>query len=191
MTIDIDKYATHMLKMAINKLPELLLSDKWKSYYIDAEEPIVERMWNSFYADWRVCLHRIRPSNKAFYHPHRHPTAILICKGSYEMGVGYGEPDGTPPPIFGPIVLKAWDYYQMAHPHNWHYIKTLKGPSYSIMVTGEPYEKNRVINRPKPRELTEKEQKRILKFFTPEVLYKASSVVEKLDDSTTVNLGAN
>lgn len=166
--IIVNKIASAILAEAIKQLPHLIEQDGWSSYYIDAEEPIVERLWHPIegeWESWRVCLHRIQNSAHAFYHPHRHPSAILICKGSYEMGVGYGDPDGPPPPIFGPIMMRKGNAYQMTDPNNWHYIRTLVGPVYSIMVTGEPYQKDRVVNRPKPRPLTDEEANRIFDFF--------------------------
>lgn len=195
--INIDKKATKVLRIAVQELPALIKNGKnWASYYIDAEEPIVERLWHKLdytdeAGDWRVCLHHIQLSSEAFYHPHRHPTAILICNGCYEMGVGYGLPDGEPPPIFGPILLKKWDYYQMAHPNNWHYIKTLDGPCFSIMVTGEPYDKFRKITRPKPRVLNSDEVNRIFNFFTPDLIREAGEHLVYTVGDTKVNLGVN
>ena len=187
--IHIDKSGIKILAAAIEQLPQPT-STAWNSYYIDAEEPVVERLWHPIEYDdtqsWRVCLHRIQPSEQAFYHPHRHPSAVLLCQGSYEMGVGYGEPDGVPPPIFGPITLRQWDAYQMIHPWNWHYIRTIEGPSYSIMVTGEPHQKNRAMTRPKPRELKEIEIWRIFNFFTPAILEEARTRLRGLEPQTTV-----
>lgn len=197
--LNVDKTPLRALKTAVYQLPYLLENkSRWDSYYIDAEEPVVERIWHVFdfpgdpTQSWRVCLHRIQPANQAFYHPHRHPSAILVCKGSYEMGVGVGPADGmVPPPIFGPMILRQWDCYQMSRPHDWHYIKTLEAPSFSIMVTGEPYEKNRKIARPRPRPLSPDEHDRIRNFFDENMLRMAQLAVEHIDEDTKVNLGAN
>jgi hypothetical protein len=180
------------LALAIRELPSLLKKNSWSSYYIDVEEPVVERLWHVTTKPWRVCLHRIQPSSQAFYHPHRHPSAVLLCKGKYEMGVGHGNPDGEPPPIFGPLTVKEWDIYQMGDPNHWHYVKAIEGPSYSIMVTGEPFQRGRVVDRPKPRPLTDEEKQRIFDFFTPEIIEKAQECLKNFDlQTTTVNLGSN
>lgn len=107
------------------------------------------------------------------------------------MGVGYGNPDKEPPPIYGPILLKEWDSYQMADPNNWHYIKTIEGPSYSIMITGKPYQPDRIVQRPRPRQLTNEESERIFKFFDADIIQKATNALKDIVASTSVNLGAN
>ncbi len=194
MVISVDKKSIRVLSAAIGQLPDLF-GGGWGSYYIDAEEPVVERVWKQIeYEDtqaWRVCLHRIQPSTKSFYHPHRHPTAVLICAGAYEMGLGYGDPDGVPPPVVGPVLLGAWNVYSMAHPCHWHYVRSVEGPSFSVMVMGEPYQKGRVVKRDRPRALTGEESGRIFDFFTPEVLGKAAEVVAKLDFGTSLGVGEN
>ncbi len=108
-----------------------------KDLYIDYHHPMVERLW----MDWEECriyLHCIHPceAGEALYHPHPWASAIHVLDGSYEMGVGHGK---TNPPIAATIILGKGTKYEMVDPDGWHYVRPLSEPSYSIMVTGKPW----------------------------------------------------
>jgi len=130
--------------------------DGWNSLDVDYEPPRVERLWRPFQGDYRLYLHRIYPCEKALFHPHPWPSAVKIMTGSYEMGVGYREPnkllvgedDGSePPPVATTIILTKGSTYEMINPHGWHWVRPLGGTSYSIMVTGRPWEPRHWVPR--------------------------------------------
>lgn len=160
------------LREFINEFPD----DRkdWKSLFIDYEKPHVERLWTQW-KDYRVYLHKIHPCEKheVLYHPHPWPSAMLICSGQYETGLGYGDPFGEKPPIIGPFYLAQWSAYQMLNPNEWHYVRPIERsgwaiwPCYTIMITGKLYpEKGPKEPKPKMRELTEGEIEPIWEFFT-------------------------
>jgi hypothetical protein len=127
-------------------LPELLPEkNAWHSLYIDYHLPFVERLWRDWF-EYRIYLHRIHPCapGKALVHAHPWPSAIRVLKGSYEMGVGYG-PGLQAPPIATRLILGPDSEYEMVDPDGWHYVRPLGTPSYSLMVTGKPWD------RPSPK----------------------------------------
>lgn len=120
-------------------LPDLLKDlEGWQTLDITYEPPRVERLWRQFEEGYRVCLHRIHPCEKALFHPHPWPSAIKILSGTYEMGVGYGL-DQEIPPEAATVYLTAGSYYEMIEPDGWHYVRPLREPSLSVMVTGLPW----------------------------------------------------
>ncbi len=142
---------------------------EFKSMYIDYHPPIVERMWFQ-YGEIRVCLHRIHKCNEAtdaLFHPHPWKSAVRIIKGSYEMGVGHSETNEMPV-IDCHGVFPAGTCYQMIEPHAWHYVNPTSDYVYSLMITGEKYEREMpVVPEPdkKFRSLTVEEQNHILDVF--------------------------
>ncbi len=165
------------LKTVITNLSYYLANrSAWKSVFIDYEKPHVERIWASFHIagtpldqKHRIYLHKIHPckTEETFFHPHPWPSAMLICEGSYETGVGFGDPNGEAPHKMGPFYLRQWTAYQMIDPREWHYVRPLQ-PCMTIMVTGEPFA-NPIKNqkeKPKHRELTRQEFNPIFDYFS-------------------------
>jgi hypothetical protein len=69
---------------------------------------------------------------------------MRILEGEYEMAVGYGKGETTPP--VAALMIAAGDFrYEMTDPDAWHYVRPLGRPSMSLMVTGKPWD------RPAPR----------------------------------------
>jgi hypothetical protein len=123
-------------------LPALLLDEgAWRSLYVDYHPPTVERLWRDW-KEYRISLHRIHPCppGEALFHPHPWPSAMRILSGEYEMAVGYGKGE-TPPPVAA-LMIAAGDFrYEMTDPDAWHYVRPLRGPTMSLMVTGQPWER--------------------------------------------------
>ena len=128
-----------------SQIPGLLRQAGWNSMYINYHPPVVERLWRQI-GDYRVYLHRIHPCSKeqALVHPHPWPSAIRVLKGCYEMGIGYGK-GMDEPPIACKMIIEASFVYEMVEPDGWHYVRPIDEPSYSLMVTGKPWD------RPAPR----------------------------------------
>src|SRR5262249_19829040 len=84
--------------------------------------------------------HRIHPCERgqALFHPHPWPSAMRVLEGEYEMAVGYG-PGMEEPPIAALMVAQGDFRYEMTHPDGWHYVRPLRRPSMSVMVTGKPW----------------------------------------------------
>jgi hypothetical protein len=129
-----------------NDLPRLLLDeDGWHGLYIDYRPPTVERLWRPW-GERRVSLHRIFPCGpgEALFHPHPWPSAMRVLDGEYEMAVGYGRGEATPP-VAALMVARGDFRYEMTDPDAWHYVRPLRAPTLSVMVTGKPWD------RPAPR----------------------------------------
>lgn len=127
----------NVLERALKALPELIQDYSiWKSLYVDYHAPFVERAYTTFEKDYRVMLHKIYPceSSEALFHPHPWPSAMLICNGSYEMKIGNFDF------ITSTMILSAGSKYEMTDPKSWHSVWPLGKPSYSIMVTGRPWQ---------------------------------------------------
>lgn len=127
-------------------LPDLLREgpDAWQSLDIDYEPPRVKRLWRPW-KDYRVNLHQIFPCAQALYHPHPWPSFVRIITGYYEMGIGHS----TAIPFqnimecdkeVARVVLGPGAQYEMLNPHGWHYVKPLREPSLSLMVTARPWD---------------------------------------------------
>lgn len=147
-------------------LPALLLAEtSWQGLLIDYHPPVVERLWRPWH-DYRISLHRIRPcsASEALFHPHPWPSAMRILEGEYEMAVGYGKGDITPP-IAARMIVRGDFRYEMTDPDAWHYVRPINGPSWSVMVTGKPW--SRSAPRPeKPLvELGREQRQALLAFF--------------------------
>jgi len=128
------------------ELPRLLLDESaWNGLFIDYHPPTVERLWTRW-QDCRVSLHRIHACDpgQALFHPHPWPSAMRILAGEYEMAVGYGKGE-TLPPVAALMIAKGDFRYEMTDPDAWHYVRPLDGPTLSLMVTGQPWD------RPAPR----------------------------------------
>ncbi len=123
-------------------LPGLLQDEGlWQSLYVDYHPPTVERLWSTW-GDYRVYLHRIHPCERdqALFHPHPWPSAMHILEGEYEMAVGFGS-GMVPPPIAALLIARQDFRYEMTHPDSWHYVRPLGAPTLSVMVTGQPWDR--------------------------------------------------
>jgi hypothetical protein len=125
-----------------SELPALLRDDsRWKSVLIDYHPPTVERLWLPW-RDYRVCLHRIYPCapGEALFHPHPWPSVMRILSGEYEVAVGYGK--GESPPPVAALMIAAGDFrYEMTDQDAWHYVRPLREPTMSLMITGKPWDR--------------------------------------------------
>lgn len=130
-------------KEEIKKL--LLDSYIWKSLDITYHPPRVHRLYTD-YKGFRINLHKIFPCDEgeALLHPHPWPSVMKVLAGSpYEMGIGHC--DGNDPrdvKIDCRLRCKEGFTYEMLDKDGWHYVRPINLPSYSIMVTGKPW--NRV-----------------------------------------------
>lgn len=139
-----------LLREAESELPTLLQdAEGWRSLHIDYETPHVDRLWRQWRERFRINLHRIYPCGpqQAFHHPHPWPSAMVIKNGRYEMKLG----SILPPVEGGPmqavevnlatVILLEGCYYEM--PNRWatHSVRPLDGPVHSVMITGEPWDK--------------------------------------------------
>lgn len=135
-------------------LPGLLdPSTPWNTLEVLYEEPRVERLWRPI-GDNRLYLHRIHPCEKAFFHPHPWPSAVLVVAGEYRMQVGKGDPRGPAPTPVMTTVMGPGSSYEMLDPDGWHSVQPIGMPSYSVMLTGKPWyntpisEDQKQANRP-------------------------------------------
>jgi hypothetical protein len=125
-----------------SELPAILRDETtWKSVLIDYHPPMVERLWTPW-RECRICLHRIHPcaQGEALFHPHPWPSAMRVLCGEYEMAVGYGKGE-NPPPIAALIIAAGNFRYEMTDPDAWHYVRPLREPTMSLMVTGKPWDR--------------------------------------------------
>jgi hypothetical protein len=131
-----------VLREVESELPVLLRDEaSWKSVFIDYHPPTVERLWLPW-RDYRVCLHRIYPCapGEALFHPHPWPSVMRILSGEYEMAVGYGK--GESPPPIAALMIAAGDFrYEMTDTDAWHYVRPLRVPTMSLMITGKPWDR--------------------------------------------------
>lgn len=63
------------------------------------------------------------------------------------MGVGYGE-GITPPEEACRLRLSAGSCYEMSNKNGWHYVKPLETCSLSIMLSGDPWDREMPIEPP-------------------------------------------
>lgn len=135
----------------------------WNSLDVNYEPPQVHRMWVQ-HGDYRVNLHRIFPCEKALYHPHPWPSAIHVLDGEYEMGVGTNRVEAAR------VVLAAGSRYEMLDILGWHYVRPLKEPSLSLMLTWAPhkpqwYDHENFGKDRRFQELTNAQQEQLLEDF--------------------------
>lgn len=147
-------------------LPELLREEgRWKSLFVNYHAPFVERLS----CDWqggRVYMHKIHPCGveDALFHPHPWPSAMKVLQGGYEMAIGYGA--GTvKPPAAVRLMLGAGSEYEMTHPDGWHYVRPINRPSFSLMVTGNPWVRESPKSDKQLFELPAQKRFEILQFF--------------------------
>ena len=154
------------LKDAEGVLPDLLATESiWNSVFVDYHPPSVERLRYQW-GPYRIYLHRIHPclQGEALFHPHPWPSAMKILSGKYEMAIGFGGGEISPP-IASTIIIGEGTTYEMTHPDSWHFVRPLDEPSMSLMITGQPW------NRPSPGtgtklgSLSDGQKTRMFEFF--------------------------
>lgn len=127
------------LARAEKDLPDLLLDEEgWRDLYVDYSKPIVERLWRPW-EDYRLYCHLIHPCDisQALFHPHGWASAMAVY-GEQVMNVGYG-PGEEPPPVALQINLRPGTRYEMSEINGWHAVAPVKNPSFSLMITGRPW----------------------------------------------------
>lgn len=148
-------------------LPDLLKRpEEWRTLDIDHCIPRVERIFRKCGDLW-IALHCIHPCNRddALLHPHPWPSAMWIAGGgAYEMGVGYGAGRAMPP-IAATIVLKPGSEYEMVDPDGWHYVRPIGSPSFSLMVTGEKWQRSAPKNSEALKELSLNRKLELMGYF--------------------------
>lgn len=153
-----------VLKKAEADLPMLLNEvERWNSLLIDYEVPKVERVWTQW-GQHRICLHRIYPCDKPYFHKHPWPSAMKIVEGRYEMSVGYNSGDDEPPSA-AKIILAPGSTYEMVEPNGWHSVNPLMMPVMSIMVIGKPWNPNLNKKNLQLKPLTKEVSEEILNYF--------------------------
>jgi hypothetical protein len=115
----------------------------WQTLDVLYEQPRVERVWLPLDTEQgarRLFIHRIHPCDKAFFHPHPWPSAVvLLSAGFYKMNFGVGPASGPPPEVVMSVYLTERSGYEMSHPLGWHDVQPIGKPSISIMLTGAPW----------------------------------------------------
>jgi len=114
--------------------------ETWSTLDIIYHPPHVERVWRT-HGELRIYLHRIWPCDdgEALLHPHDWPGAVKLLSGAYEHGIA-SVVDGAPQKLVT-LELAAGSYYEMSEARAWHYVRPLRGPALSLMITGRPYTK--------------------------------------------------
>ena len=157
------------------KLRELLRDEAgWNTLKVDYHHPHVDRLWRQFDAEHRLLLHKIYPceTEQSLLHPHPWPSVIQIMSSgraaNYELGIGWGDPTGEPPPIAAKITMSRGGTYEMDDPRAWHYVRPINEPVFSVMVIGKPFEtpkQDRFGQLKQHKHLDEAAKQDILGFF--------------------------
>lgn len=154
----------HILEEVESKLFDLIKENENHSMYIDYHEPYVKRIWFQ-YGKHRVFLHeaaRSISSAHSLFHPHPRESAMRIISGCYEMGIGHSATNETPE-IDCKLRLVRGCAYEMINPNGWHYINPITPVTYSIMVTGDAFNRKMPLEPNKTfRELTQEEKEKIM-----------------------------
>lgn len=159
-----DEKMLEVLAQAEKSLPKLLRDpDGWNDIDVDYHPPRVERLWRPF-GESRIYLHRIHPceANEALFHPHPWPSAMLVISGNYEMAMGYGVEE---PPMMAEIAMVPGSRYAMIHPDAWHYVRPIDKVAYSLMVSGQPWQRKAPKSDQPLQSLTPEAKNEILEVF--------------------------
>lgn len=132
-----------------SKLPVWLEKpENWDSMLVDYHKPFVRRLWRSHSSsqgDVRVFLHEILPCNpgEALYHPHPWPSIVRVMpwSGKYEHKLGWFI-DFNNIATVSEQIIDGTIIYSMTDPLAWHSVRPIDGSSWSIMVSGKPYDSN-------------------------------------------------
>lgn len=160
----------NILAMVEEELPELLmLEDIWKSVYVDYHKPFVKRLYTNFVLEdynYRIYLHEIQSCNidEALFHPHPWPSIMKLLSGSYNMIVGYGK-GLIAPPVAVKLELPTGTVYEMSEINGWHAVAPVVDSSFSLMITGEPWQRESHKSTKTLHELSVEERNKIFTFF--------------------------
>lgn len=155
-----------ILDIVEKELPRLLKSpEEWKSVFIAYEYPHVARIWRPWNG-YRINLHQIMGTKETcLWHPHPWPSAVRVLAGDYEMGIGAGKESAK---VVAKIRVPSCGglVYEMTDPDGWHYVKPLDHSTFSLMITGKPWDKEKTKGPGPMRELTPEEWKAVWHYFT-------------------------
>lgn len=160
----------NILSHVEQELVYLLANDNnWKSVYVDYHKPFVKRLYTNFMYqghNYRIYLHQIESCdiNEALFHPHPWPSIMKLLSGSYNMFVGYGEGLQSPP-VAVKLELPTDTIYEMSEINAWHAVAPILDNSFSLMITGEPWQRESHKSTKTLYELSLEEKKHILDFF--------------------------
>jgi len=149
-------------------LPDLLGDESaWTGLYAASERPALTRLWRQW-GEYRVYLHAFEPcsAEEAFSHPHPWKFAIRILDGCYEMVVGMSADPTVVPTVSAKMLFEPGSCYEMTHPHGFHAIRPVGGPSHSLMVAGPViWPENRARGNAPTRPLTGEERTGMFQYF--------------------------
>ena len=129
-----------ILKQIELELPDLLKQPEiWQTLDINYEKPHVERVWTQW-NQYRINLHRIHPCefHECFFHPHPWASVVRILSGRYEMLVGQGSGEVSPPTTMT-LILEKDSIYEMTNKDGWHQVRPLDHRVMSLMITDAPW----------------------------------------------------
>jgi hypothetical protein len=118
----------------------------WDSLIINKRKPHTYRIFTQI-GDYRVCLHKfdVCDETESFYHPHPWPGAFIVLSGSYLMDVGRSVDRLSAPKEVMSLKLTRNSMYEITDPLTWHKITPLE-PTYTVMINGEPWDKETVAH---------------------------------------------
>lgn len=151
-------------------LPNLLNKREiWKSVFVDYHLPFVERLWTTVEHEgqtYRIYLHRILPCDieQCLFHPHPWPSIMKILSGQYKMKVGFGE-GMIEPEVATTLILPTSTVYEMTNPNSWHAVCPINDISYSLMISGLPWERPSHKSSKTLKQLEDHKENEILDFF--------------------------
>ena len=159
----------NILNSVEKDLYKLLKENIWHSVYVDYHKPYVKRLWTNYSFDgknYRIYLHEIESCNidSALFHPHPWPSIMKLLSGSYDMIVGYGA-GLEEPPIALTLSLPTGTVYEMSQINGWHAVAPIEESSFSLMISGEPWNRESHKSSKSLRELSNTEKDKILNFF--------------------------
>lgn len=167
-----------ILESVAQSLPSLLRDrEGWNSLKVDYNHPHVDRLWRQVDGEHRVLLHKIYPceTEQSLLHPHPWPSVIRIIgssalqTGHYEVGFGWGDPTGDPPPIAAKVTMQRDGCYEMTDPRAWHYVRPIDKPVYSLMIIGKPFatpKQDRFGQLREHRHLSQEERNHLFDYWT-------------------------
>ncbi len=151
-----------------NRIIEMFFQDIWESLDVDYHPPRVHRLYTDF-MNYRINLHKIYPCDKkdALLHAHPWPSVMEVLPGAkYEMGVGFS--DGNNPEDVK-MVLKMVSnkgfQYEMLNKNGWHYVRPIDGCTYTLMITGKPWDRKSPKSSKKLKPLHIDYENELLNYF--------------------------
>lgn len=123
----------------------------WKGLDIDYHPPHVERLYTDLDNGTRVMLHRLHPCapDKALWHTHPWPCAVLVLAGKYEHSTGFVDRNGLHCNARSELV--AGSSYEIVDPLAWHAVRPIDAPAYSVMLVGKPWPTKSAAPKPAPQ----------------------------------------